>query len=83
LKKKRWKGDEKCQFYVERERESADHLLFRCLLVVYIWVVIRDVLGWKALPSDVKSFVEGVMSTRGDKHNGSLIFMFGVVSWTL
>jgi hypothetical protein len=52
-------------------------------MVVYIWVVIMDVLGWKALPSDVKSFVEGVMSTRGDKHNGSLIFMFGVVSWTL
>jgi hypothetical protein len=56
LKKKRWKGDEKCQFCLESE--SVDHLLFMCPLAVYVWVVVRDVLGWNALPVGVKNFVE-------------------------
>jgi hypothetical protein len=43
LKRKRWKGEGKCQFFLERE--SVDHLLFRCPMEVYVWVVIRDVLG--------------------------------------
>jgi hypothetical protein len=52
LKKKRWKGEEKCLFCLERE--SVDHLLFRCSLSVYIWVVVRDVLEWDAIPKGVK-----------------------------
>jgi hypothetical protein len=47
LKKKRWKGEERCLFCLERE--SVDHLLFRCSLLVYIRVVVRDVLGWDAI----------------------------------
>jgi hypothetical protein len=45
--------------------------------------VIRDELGWESLPRDVKSFVEDIMFGRGDKRNGRLIFVFGVVSWTI
>jgi hypothetical protein len=56
-------GDKKCKFCLESE--SADHLLFRCPLSVYIWVVARGVLGWKALLNGVKSFVENFMYTRG------------------
>jgi hypothetical protein len=47
LKKKRWKGEERCLFCLERE--SVDHLLFRCSLLVYIRVVVRDMLGWDAI----------------------------------
>jgi hypothetical protein len=50
---------------------------------VYVWVVIRDELGWESLPRDVKSFVEDIMFGRGDKCNGRLIFVFGAVSWTI
>jgi hypothetical protein len=81
LKRRRWNGDEKCQFCLKRE--SAGHLLFRGPLAVYIWAVIRDVLGWKTLPRDVKSFVEDFMFARGDKRNGMLVFLFGAISWTL
>jgi hypothetical protein len=81
LKKKRWKGDEKCQLCLESK--SVDHLLFMCPLAVYVWVVVRDVLGWNALPVGVKNFVENFMFLRGDKRNGKLIFMFEAISWAL
>jgi hypothetical protein len=45
LKKKRWKGEERCLFCLERE--SVDHLLFRCSLLVYIQVVVRDGMQYK------------------------------------
>jgi hypothetical protein len=81
LKKKRWKGDEKCQFCLEGE--LVDHMLFRCPLSVYIWAVVKDVLGWEALPKSVKSFVEDFLFLRGNKQNEKLIFLFGAISWTL
>jgi hypothetical protein len=71
LKKKRWKGEEKCMFCLECE--SVDHLLFGCYLAVYV-------LGWDAIPRSVKDFVENFMLLRGDKHNGKLIFMFRAIS---
>jgi hypothetical protein len=81
LRKKRWKGDEKCQFCLESE--SVDHLVFRCPLSVYIWVVVGDVLGWETLPRSVKNFVDDFLFLRGDKQNEKLTFLFGAISWTL
>jgi hypothetical protein len=78
LKKKRWKGEEKCMFCLECE--FVDHLLFGCYLAVYVWAMVRDVLGWDAIPRSVKDFVENFMLLRGDKHNGKLIFMFRAIS---
>jgi hypothetical protein len=48
--------------------------------VSYIWVVVRDVLGWEAIPKSVKSFVEDFLFLRGDKQNEKLIFLFGAIS---
>jgi hypothetical protein len=63
LRRKRWKGDEKCQFCLEGE--SVDHLLFKCPLAVYICPVVRDVLRWDALPKSVKNFVEDFLFFEG------------------
>jgi hypothetical protein len=41
--------------------------------------VVRDVLGWNAMPNGVKNFVENFLFLRGDKRNGKLIFTFGVI----
>jgi hypothetical protein len=81
LRKKKWKGDEKCKFCLESE--CVNHLLFECPLAVYVWAVFKDVLGWDAIPRNVKEFVEKFMWLRGDKRNGKLVFIFGVISWAL
>jgi hypothetical protein len=41
---------------------------------------VRDVLGWDALPNDVKSFVENFLFLSGDRPNGKLVFLFGAIS---
>jgi hypothetical protein len=57
--------EEKCHFCLESE--SMNHLLFRCPLAVYMWSVVRDVLGWNAIPKSVKNFVENLLFLRRDK----------------
>jgi hypothetical protein len=43
----------------------------------------KEVLGWISIPRSVKEFVENFMWLRGDKRNGKLVFLFGVISWVL
>jgi hypothetical protein len=45
--------------------------------------VFKDVLGWNSIPRSVKEFVKKIMWLRGDKQNGKLVFIFGVISWAL
>jgi hypothetical protein len=45
--------------------------------------VFKGVLGWNSIPRSVKEFVEKIMWQRGDKRNGKLVFIFGVIAWAL
>lgn len=44
LKKRRWKGDEKC--YLCRVVETMDHIFFECHVARVIWFYFKEALGW-------------------------------------
>jgi hypothetical protein len=52
LQKKYWKGSKFCKMY--NAEETVDHLLFCCLVAVFMWSVIRDGLKWTNTPEECK-----------------------------
>jgi hypothetical protein len=74
LGRKQWKGSKFCQ-----AEESVDHLMFECLVAVFVWAVIRDGLKWRNVPKSVMDFRENFLQTRGNKGLGALWFLFGCV----
>jgi hypothetical protein len=81
LIRKQWKGESNCKLCLSEE--SVDHLIFLCPLATFIWSVIKEGLKWKHTPKSVKEFNDNYHLERGNKNNGVLFFLFGVVHWTL
>jgi hypothetical protein len=44
LKEREWKDSEHCVLC--GENEDVDHLLFTCLLAAFVWIFIKEALGW-------------------------------------
>jgi hypothetical protein len=64
-------------------KESVDHLIFRCPIVVFMWAVLRDDLKWRRISKSVKDFMENFLLCKGPKGVGVVWFLFGTVCWTL
>lgn len=49
LKKKKWKGEEKCLLC--KVDETTDHILFQCKMASYVWTCIKEVAGMGKYPN--------------------------------
>lgn len=54
LKKKQWKGDEKCK--MSGEEETVVHIFFNCPIAKFQWAVIREALRWDRIPRNLIDF---------------------------
>jgi hypothetical protein len=81
LGRKQWKGSKIHQFC--QAEESVEHLIFRCLIAVFVWVVLRDGMKWRGIPRSMGGFKENFLLVRGHKGVGVLWFLFGSICWTL
>ena len=48
LKHKSWKGDPNCSLCTSPE--TADHIIFQCVLARFAWVGVSEALGWNDSP---------------------------------
>jgi hypothetical protein len=65
LGRKKWKGSKLCN-----EEESVNHLLFRCPIAVFMWVVVKDGTEWSERPRSLQEMIV-------------MWFLLGAICWTL
>jgi hypothetical protein len=76
LKKRNWKGEDKCM--VRGVVETRDHILFCCPIAKFIWVCFRDALGWGRSPDRLQEVWEELVPLSCSNHKLKL-FLVGVV----
>lgn len=64
LKRKNWKGDEKCKLCGEVETPS--HVIFLCLVAKFVWCKIACLCGWREIPNCI-SDVNMIVGNLGDR----------------
>ena len=56
LKRRKWKGDDKCVLC--RVTETTEHILFRCCMAHFVPVCFKEALGWDRIPTGMNDFLE-------------------------
>jgi hypothetical protein len=79
LKKMNWKGDPSCA--VCGRLESADHILFECLLPKFVWTCLKQAMGWERVPLNFQDFFDWLPLQ--DKHYKLKLFGLANVVWVL
>jgi hypothetical protein len=82
LDRKKWQQSKQCQLYNEEEK-NVDHLIFRCPIAIFVWVVVRDGLEWSESPRCVQDFEEKFLSKLGPEKLNVMWILFGAIVWTL
>jgi hypothetical protein len=80
LKKMNWKGDPSCA--VCGRLESADHILFECLLSKFVWTRLKQAMGWERVPLNFQDFFDNWLPLQ-DKHYKLKLFGLANVVWVL
>ena len=78
LKKRNWAGQEECKL-CGRE-ESTDHLLFQCPVACFLWVFIKESLGWPLYPSRCEDLCVFLKSCKSRK---TTLFICAGAMWVL
>jgi hypothetical protein len=80
LKRMHWKGDPRC--VVCNRPESADHILFSCVLARFTWGCLGRAFGWNKTPKSLQDFLDGWLHMNDDEYKFKL-FLFTMVLWVL
>lgn len=56
LKKRKWKGDEKCCLC--RQLETMDHIFFNCHIARSVWFCFKEALGWDRVPQSFSDVMD-------------------------
>jgi hypothetical protein len=81
LVRRNWDGSELCNLC--GERETADHIFFRCPMAIWAWCWVRDSLEWSGNPTGVCDFVEKKLLEAGKQEKHLMIFLLAGVAWSL
>lgn len=80
LKKRKWKGDEKCCLC--RKMENMDHIFFECHIAKTIWYCFKEALGWDRVPISMTDMMEHWIPIGGQNYHIKL-FTLIIVLWGL
>jgi hypothetical protein len=61
----------------------VNHIMFGCMCNRYVWVVIKEVLGWDKCPTLLEDFVCNWLDGALSNNNRTILFGLGVVCWAL
>jgi hypothetical protein len=77
LKKREWKGDINCVLC--GIVKDVDHIMFRCVLSRYVWIKMKEIVGWSHYPRSREDFVHHWMGEGSSKANKLMLFGFVAV----
>jgi len=80
LKKRHWRGDERC--IVCLVKEDANHILFGCVVAKFVWGCFKEALGWDRMPRNITDFLASWIPLRCQDYHLKL-FQFAIVAWAL
>ena len=81
LIKGKWLGHLECELC--GVPDTTNHIVFTCILPVFIWNICKDELGWDSVPKCDETWLSNIMNGCSRKKRLRLIFLFGCVAWTL
>lgn len=78
LKSKKWSGPEDC--FVCGKLETVDHILFQCLLSIFLWSFLCNCLGWPSSPTCCSSLLDDIVDgCQGKKQKKTLKICAGAL----
>lgn len=80
LKKKGWKGSTACVLC--KQKETVNHIFFRCPLAVYAWCIFRDCFGWSQIPNSISDVWARMPSGKCIGSKSLDIFFFAGFLWS-
>lgn len=81
LKKRGWKGCEKC--CVCGITESVNHIFFDCPIARMIWGFFREIFKWHDCPTSMKSLSEMWIHGKGPLATSLTLFIFAGFTWAI
>lgn len=80
LKQKKWKENVNCSLC--NCPETANHILFQCVMARFVWVSFKEVLGWERVPGGLSDFFNH-WAPWGNADQHLKLFIFAIVAWAL
>lgn len=81
LLRRGWRGDGKC--CVCGVMETVNHVLFGCVLVKFVWAIVKEVFCLESIPTSLQSFSEMWLQGKGPLPKRLMMFLFAGLAWML
>ena len=81
LVKRGWPGEIGCKMC--GVSKSTDHLIFRCVVMNFVWNVCAEEFGWDRVPSSGCDFLTNLLEVFSKKKRMQRIFILGCTDWGL
>lgn len=79
--KRKGPGEENCLLC--GINETADHVVFQCVMAQFLWAVIKEALGWDKAPVSSSDFGQNWVNGSSQKRRGLYWFGLWAVDWTV
>lgn len=81
LKRKRWKGDKKCE--VCGEIETPSHLIFECPIAKFLWCKIAQTCGWQVVPRNISDINMLLAKESNNRVQEGVSILIAAACWTV
>jgi hypothetical protein len=81
LKKKIWKGDIHCVMC--GKEEDLNHIMFRCACNRFVWVAVKEALGWQKTPTSLEDFITNWLDSGRVRNKKLMLFGLGAICWVI
>ncbi|RLM54773.1 hypothetical protein C2845_PM10G18540 [Panicum miliaceum] len=81
LKKRKWRGSDKCKLC--DHLETTSHIIFQCSIALFLWIYIKENLNLTTNPLDCDSMYQDLLSALPAKKRKMFFAIFAGAMWTL
>ena len=81
LKKMGWKGNLNCVLC--NKPEDTNHILFSCPMARFVWICIKEALGWERIPNSINEFFSNWLNKCRGVEKTCGLYCFTMVAWGL